>query len=135
MRVLCDGSAQRTSRSSSSPGAYTTRRALSQLSLSLSCSITLYLIDLVGQANSFIRCSDSVPDNHLVMTGPKAGATAARGQTRPLVITEVFLFDAPEPVKRLRELGVRLGVATYVRQHEWDATRVYPEAAPGNSSS
>ena len=38
---------------------------------------------------------DSVPDYYLVMTGPKAVARTSRGQTRPLVITEVFLFDGP----------------------------------------
>ena len=72
-----------------------------------------------------------VPDYYLVMTGPKAGAMTSRGQTRPLVITEVFLFDAPALVERLRKRGVRLGVATSVQQHEWKAARVYPEAAAG----
>ena len=72
-----------------------------------------------------------VPDNYLVMTGPKAEATPSRGQTLPLVITEVFLFDAPALVKRLRDLGVKLGVATGVRQHAWEAARVYPKAASG----
>ena len=67
-----------------------------------------------------------VPDYYLVMTGPKAVAMTSKGQTRPLVITEVFLFDAPALVKRLP----RLGVAASVRQHEWEAARVYPEAAP-----
>ena len=69
---------------------------------------------------------DGVPDYYLVMTGPKAVAMTSRGQTRPWVITEVFLFDAPALVERLR----RLGVAASVRQHEWEAARVYPAAAP-----
>ena len=69
---------------------------------------------------------DGVPDYYLVMTGPKAWPT----KSRPLVITGVFLFDAHELVNRLRERGVRLGVATGVRQHEWAAARVYPAAAP-----
>ena len=53
-----------------------------------------------------------LPDYYLVMTGPKAWAT----KSRPLVITEVFLFDADELVNRLRERkpSVRLGVATSV---------------------
>ena len=74
---------------------------------------------------------DSAPDYYLVMTGPKAVAMTSRGQTRPLVITEVFLFDGPALVERLRRLGVRLGVATGVRQHEWEAARVYPASASG----
>ena len=69
---------------------------------------------------------DGVPDFYLVMTGPKAAATTSRGQTRPWVITEVFLFDAPALVERLP----RVGVAAGVRQHEWEAARVYPTAAP-----
>ena len=72
---------------------------------------------------------DGVLDYYLVMTGSPAGAVTSRGQTRPLVITEVFLFNAPELVKRLRKRGVNLGVATSVRQHEWEEARVYPEAA------
>ena len=74
---------------------------------------------------------DGVPDYYLVMTGPKSVAMTSRGQTRPLVITEVFLFDAPALVERLHRLGVRVDVATSVRQHEWETARVYPVAAPG----
>ena len=74
---------------------------------------------------------DGVPDYYLVMTGPKLAPTTSRGQTRPWVITEVFLFDAPALVERLRRRGVKLGVATSVRKHEWEAARVYPAAAPG----
>ena len=69
---------------------------------------------------------DSAPDYYLVMTGPKAVGMTSRGQTRPLVITEVFLFDGPALVERLRRLRVRLGVATGVRQHEWEEATVYP---------
>ena len=74
---------------------------------------------------------DGVPHCYLVMTGPKAAAMTSRGQTLPWVITEVFLFDAPALVKRFRVQKRRLGVAAYVRQHEWEAARIYPEAAPG----
>ena len=74
---------------------------------------------------------DGVPDYYLVMTGPKAAAMTSRGQTRPWVITEVFLFDAPELVERLRRRGVKLGDATSVRTQEWEAARVYPTAASG----
>ena len=72
---------------------------------------------------------DGVLDYYLVMTGPKARATNSRGQTRPLMIKEVFLFDAPALVKEFRVQKRRLGVASYVRQHEWEAAMVYPEAA------
>ena len=74
---------------------------------------------------------DGVPDYYLVMTGPKAVARKnSQDQTLPLVITEVFLFDAPALVEQFREQKRRLGVAAYVQQHEWEAARVYPAAAP-----
>ena len=63
------------------------------------------------------------------MTGQKAPAVAARGQTRPWVITGVFLFDAPALVEQFRKQKRRLGVAAGVRKNEWDAALVYPEAA------
>lgn len=72
------------------------------------------------------------PDYYLVMSGPKAVATNSRGQTRPWVITEVFLFDAQALVTRLRRESRRVGVASYVRQQEWEAARIYP-AAPRDS--
>ena len=68
-----------------------------------------------------------VMTTHLVMTGPKAPPGTSRGQTRPWVITEVFLFDAPELVKQLRSRDVKLGVAAYVRKREWEEARVYVE--------
>ena len=76
-----------------------------------------------------INNPDGVPDYYLVMTGPRAEAMTSRWQTRPWVITEVFLFDASALVDRLRKRGVKLGVPTSVWQPEWEAARVYPEAA------
>ena len=65
-------------------------------------------------------------DYYLVMTGPKAPSGASRGQTRPWVITKVFLFDAPALVKQFRAQGRRLDTAAAVRESEWDAAEVYP---------
>ncbi len=67
-----------------------------------------------------------VPDYYLVLTGPKAAPGTSKGTTRPWVIEEVFLFDAPALVKRLRQRGVKVGVATSVRSAEWEAARIYP---------
>ena len=72
---------------------------------------------------------DGVLDYYLVMTGPKAEQMPSKGQTRPLVIMEVFLFDAPALVKQFRKQERRLGVAATVRENEWEAAMVYPEAA------
>ena len=73
----------------------------------------------------------AVPDYYLVMTGPKAVAKPARCRSLPLVIAEVFLFDAPALVERLRRRGVRLGIGASVRKVEWEEARVYPAAAYG----
>lgn len=66
-------------------------------------------------------------DYYLVFAGPKTAAMSSRGTTRPWVIAEVFLFDMPSLITRLKTRGVRLGVATSVRQIEWEAARIYPE--------
>ena len=69
-------------------------------------------------------------DYYLVMTGPQAAAISSRGRTLPWVITEVFLFDARALVEQFKKQKRTLGVASYVRKHEWEAARVYPAAAP-----
>ena len=73
------------------------------------------------------------PDYYLVMTGEKAPTRSSRGQTRPLVIEEVFLFDAQALVEvvRKKKRSRRIGVATGVPQPEWEKARVYPSAGIG----
>ena len=88
--------------------------------------------EVVRQARGAARHQSSQrPGQYLVLTGPKAEATTSKGQTRPLVITEVFLFDASALVEQFKVQKRRLGVAASVRQHEWKTARVYPKAAPG----
>ena len=70
-----------------------------------------------------------VLDYYLVMTGPKAGATTSKDKTRPLVITEVFLFDARALVEQFRVQKRRRGVASFVLKHEWEEAEVYPAAS------
>ena len=76
-----------------------------------------YLLDINPEA---------VPDYYLVMTGPKAKAMSSRGGIRPWVINYVFLFNAAELIIELKARGVKIGVATSVRQHEWQAAEIYP---------
>ena len=68
----------------------------------------------------------ALPDYYLVLTGPKASTASSKDQTRPWVVSEVFLFDAPALVGRLRTRGVRIGIATSVTVKEWDSARIYP---------
>jgi len=69
-----------------------------------------------------------VPDYYLVLTGVKSAQLTSKGATRPWVIEEVYLFDAPALVSRLRKKGVKLGEATSVVSAEWVAARIYPPA-------
>ncbi|MGE5483491.1 MAG: hypothetical protein ACM3X4_00565 [Ignavibacteriales bacterium] len=69
---------------------------------------------------------DGVPDYYLVFTGPKTAAGSSRGTTRPWVIEAVYLFDAPRLVKTLTAGGLRVGIATSVKQEFWDEAEIYP---------
>lgn len=69
---------------------------------------------------------NALPDFYLVMTGPKSGAMSSRGRSRPWLIDAVFLFEALPLVDELRRSGVKMGIATSVRQHLWDRAEIYP---------
>jgi len=76
-----------------------------------------YMLDITPQA---------LPDYYLVMTGPKGQAVSSKGGTRPWLINYVFLFNAAELVIELNARGVKIGVASSVRKHEWQAAEIYP---------
>ena len=67
-----------------------------------------------------------LPGYFLVLTGPKSTAMDSKGRPRPWVVNDVFLFEAQPLIDRLRDRGVKLGVATSVREVEWKAARIYP---------
>ena len=73
-----------------------------------------------------------LPDYYLVLTGPKSPAMTSRGQSRPWVITDVFLFEARPLLARLRRRRnrnghrIHIGKATSVSMEEWEAARIYP---------
>lgn len=69
----------------------------------------------------------SLPDDYLVLAGPRVPALASRGTARPWVISAVFLFDARQLVGQLQAQGTKLGVATSVRRELWQAAELYPE--------
>ena len=68
----------------------------------------------------------TLPDFYLVMAGPKALLVSLRGTTRPWLISYVYLLDAKELVSQLKLRGVKIGVATSVARHLWDAAEIYP---------
>ena len=66
------------------------------------------------------------PDYYLVLAGPRTAPASSRNTVQPWTIDSVFLFDAPALLARLRERGVKIGVATSVVRSLWDAAEVYP---------
>jgi hypothetical protein len=71
--------------------------------------------------------SASIPDDYLVLAGPRPAAVPTHGPVRPWVISSVFLFDAEQLIGELQELGVKVGIATSVRQFLWERAEIYPE--------
>jgi phosphoglycolate phosphatase-like HAD superfamily hydrolase len=51
---------------------------------------------------------------------------SSRGQTRPWIIEGVYLFDAQALVDELKRRGVKLGIATSIRQRLWAEAEIYP---------
>ena len=66
-------------------------------------------------------------DNYLVLAGPASAAMTSRGGTRPWQIDNVYLFDARKLLAETVERGVKVGVATSVRNQQWRAAEIYPK--------
>jgi hypothetical protein len=74
---------------------------------------------------------NSLPDYYLVLTGAKSPEMSSRGQIRPWLIEFVFLFDAHVLVGELQRNGIKIGMATSVRQFFWDQAEIYPLSKNG----
>jgi len=69
---------------------------------------------------------NTAPDYYLVLTGPKSGAMSSRGQVRPWTIEYIYLFESQTLVDELKRVGVKIGIATSVRQLLWTAAEIHP---------
>jgi len=68
-----------------------------------------------------------LPDFYLVMTGPKELEGTSKGGIRPWLIEFAFLIiSSAEMMIELEARGVKIGAATSVRKHEWQAAEIYP---------
>jgi hypothetical protein len=67
-----------------------------------------------------------LPDEYLVMTGPRVAPASSRGTHRPWLIQYAFEFDAHELVAELSARGSKLGIASSVPRRYWDAAEIYP---------
>lgn len=70
-----------------------------------------------------------VPDYYLVLTGPKVQSASSRGQTRPFIIANIYLFDAQPLITTLQSRGIHIGIATSVINELWDRAEIYPSSS------
>lgn len=85
-------------------------------------------VKLYGKKENILDISpDKVADYYLVLTGAEGDLSSSRGKTRPLVISQVYLFNMAKLMPKLRERGVRVGIATSVRKGDWEGAMVFPE--------
>jgi len=75
-----------------------------------------------------------LPNYYLVMTGPKSNSTTSLKAKRPLLISNVYLFDSKKLIDKLNKrinkrtkLPIKIGIATSVASEFWEEAEVYPE--------
>jgi len=68
----------------------------------------------------------ALPDFYLVLTGPPGRTGPSKGSPRPWLISSAFLFEAHQLVDELVKAGLKVGIATSVRKHLWDAGELWP---------
>lgn len=85
-------------------------------------------IKLYGKRENILDIKPSqLADYYLVLTGPKKPASNSMGETRPVKITNVYLFDIPELIMQLKPRKIKIGVATSVANRYWEAAEIYPK--------
>ncbi len=72
--------------------------------------------------------ADDPPDFYLILAGPKSLAESSRRQTRPWVVTNVYLFDSVDLLDELGRRGVKIGVATSIAEQTWIGAEIFPES-------
>jgi len=70
---------------------------------------------------------NSLPDYYLVMMGSSVPKESSRNITYPSDIASVHLFESSSLIHALKERKVKIGIATSVAKHIWDAEELYPE--------
>ena len=84
-------------------------------------------IKLYGKKENLLDISmKKLADYYLVLTGPDGAVESSKGKTRPLVISQVFLFNMWKLIPELKERGVKIGIATSVRKQSWESAMIYP---------
>jgi len=87
-------------------------------------------IKLYGKQEGLLDIAlDNLADYYLVLTGPKSQRTTSRGKSRPLIISNVYLFEMSELINKLKKRGVKIGTATSVAKPYWADAEIYPHRA------
>ncbi len=68
----------------------------------------------------------NLADYYLVFTGSKSQSIASKGGSRPLIISNVYLFDMQGLVNSLQHRGLKIGIATSIANHYWYEAEIYP---------
>jgi len=66
-------------------------------------------------------------DYYLVLTGPKSQPKTSRDDSRPLIISNVYLFDMRWFVGSLKKRKIKLGIATSVAGSYWSNAEIFPK--------
>ena len=84
-------------------------------------------VKLYGKKENIMDISaGTIADYYLVLAGEDGDLSSSKGKTRPLIISQVFLFNMRKLMPVLRERGVRIGIATSVRKKDWNEAMIYP---------
>ncbi len=67
-----------------------------------------------------------LPDEYLVLAGPRTNEVTSRGGHRPWLIASAYLFEAHVLVAALTARASKIGVASSVPRQYWDAAEIYP---------
>ena len=67
----------------------------------------------------------NLADYYLVMTGSQSQPVTSKGTVRPIVISNVYLFNMKKLLGELKKRGVKIGVATSVAKKYWDEAEIY----------
>lgn len=85
-------------------------------------------VKIYGKREGFLDISTkNLADYYLVLTGPGSDPVSSRGKSRPMIISNAYLFDMKRLMPTLKQRGVKIGVATSVIKEQWNRAEIYPQ--------
>jgi hypothetical protein len=90
-------------------------------------------IKMYSQDDALLDVGMHEADYYLVLRGPRPGSVKG-ANTLPFRIDSVYLFEMVALREELLYSGVKVGIATSVKRHMWNAAQIHP-AVPGSPMS